>query len=774
MKDSNLGNSEFGLTLAQVNERKAAGLINIQPPPIAKTTTQIFKDNICTLFNLFNVLITIALLSVGAWQNCLFIVIITINTTIGIAQELHAKKLVEQLSLISAPTAEVIRDGQKTTIPIGEVVQDDIVILDSGKQICADCIVETGEIEANESMLTGESDPIFKKYGEHLYSGSYVVSGRCRARVEHVGSQSYTAKITAEVKKLRKVNSEMISAMRKVTKLTGFLILPLGALLFAQALFFRNNTLPESVVTTAAALLGMLPKGLLLLISISLATGIQKLSKQKVLVQELYALETLAHVDTLCLDKTGTLTEGKMKVESVNELAKNTSLPFAELMGSFLANSDDNNATFLALQAYFPTNSKYKAVKKIAFSSERKWSAVTFADIGTFVIGAPEKMNVSSLPENVRLAIDSGKRVLGAGIVEGSIEHNQLPRVRLLATITLVDPLRKQAAETLDFFAKEGVDIKIISGDNPKTVAVLAAQAGLSGASNCIDMSRLTKESEVKQAALNYSVFGRVSPQQKKQIVQSLQENGRSVAMTGDGVNDLLALREADCSIAVAEGSDAVKQVAQVVLIDSNFASLPSVLCEGRRVVNNVTRAAGVFFVKTIYSALVALICLILNIPFPFIPIQITLIDLAIEGYPSFFLSFEPDNKKVTGRFLPEVLRRAIPNALAFVFCYLGVLILRSRLPISAEQVSFLLYALVGLTGIQAVYKICRPFNPLRIFLVSTMSVGFYTAVALFHKIIKLPLPSVNTLACFVGFAVAFLILERILFTPVRNAKIKR
>lgn len=764
MSNRNLIDPKFGLTPEQIKERKEAGLVNIQPPPVAKSTAQIYKDNICTLFNLFNVLITIALLSVGAWQNCLFIVIITINTTIGIVQELHAKKLVDELSLIFIPSAEVIRGGKLHTIPLGEVVQDDIVLLVSGKQVCADCVVSTGEIEVNESMLTGESDPIYKKPGEHLYSGSYVVSGECRARVEHVGNESYTAKITNEVKKLRKVNSEMISSMRKVTKFTGFLIVPLGVLLFVQAFFLRNGTLPESVVTTAAALLGLLPKGLMLLISISLAVGIQKLSRQKVLVQELYSLETLAHVDTLCLDKTGTLTEGNMKVESVCELCKDPELPFAELMGCFLANSVDNNATFLALKAHFQTNNKYKMIKKIAFSSERKWSAISFEKIGTFVIGAPEKMDTAALPKNIQLAIADGKRVLAAGIAEGTIEHNQLPRIRLLAAITLVDPLRKQAAATLEFFAKEGVDIKIISGDNPKTVAVLAAQAGLPDAKNCIDMSRLTEEREVKQAALDYSVFGRVSPVQKKQIVQALQEKGRSVAMTGDGVNDLLALREADCSIAVAEGSDAVKQISQLVLIDSNFASLPNVLSEGRRCVNNITRAAGVFFVKTLYSALVALICLLLNIPFPFIPIQITLIDLAIEGYPSFFLSFEPDNRKVTGRFLPEVLRRALPNALAFVFCYLGILILWPRLPINTEQISLLLYALVGFAGIQAVYKICRPFNPLRIFLMTTMSVGFYTAVALFHKIIKLPLPTLGTIVCFAGGVVVFMLIERVLF----------
>lgn len=761
-----------GLSAEQVKIKKENGKQNTQPEKVTKSTGQIFKDNICTLFNLFNVLIAIALALVGAWTNMLFILIIALNTLIGIIQELHAKKLVDKLSLLSMPTAKVIRDGNASEIPVQELVEEDVIELDSGKQVCSDSVIMSGSVEVNESLLTGESDPVPKSVGDHLLSGSFIISGKCRACVEHVGAENYAAKIAHEAKKLRKVHSELLSSMRKVTRFTGFLIPPLGILLFLEAFFLRSDALNHAVVTTAAGLLGMLPKGLVLLISISLAVGITALSKKKVLVQELFALETLAHVDTLCLDKTGTLTQGKMQVERVVQTDAGSSIQFEKLIGSFLKFSDDNNATFQALKAHFDTNTDFKPIHTFPFSSERKWSAMEFENIGTFVVGAPERLSTDELDEELKKDIFEGKRILMAGFTQEPVATDKpLPKMQILASIVISDPIRPNAAETLSYFQSEGVQLKLISGDNPATVSSLAKQAGFPEAERYIDMSSVTDEAEIEKVAQNYSVFGRVSPLQKKQLVQALQNNGHSVAMTGDGVNDLLALREADCSIAVAEGSDAARQVSQVVLLDSDFSSLPSVLSEGRRVVNNITRVAGVFFVKTIYSVLLSIVCLILNIPFPFMPIQITLIDLVIEGYPAFFMSFEPDGRKITGRFLPSVMRRATPNAVSILICFLVLLALSWIMPISEAQFGILLYLLVGTVGIQAVFKASFPFNKLRVFLCATMTVGFFAAVFLFHSILQVALPTAHTLLLFVSFAILSFLIERAAAAIIRRIK---
>lgn len=755
--------SPQGLSTHEVEERKKAGLVNTSPEKITKSTGEIFKDNIFTLFNLFNVLIAIALISVGAYSNCFFILIIAVNTAIGIFQELRAKKMVEELSILTLPTALVVRDGKKQTIPLEEVVKDDILLLTSGDQIGTDSILQAGSLEVNESMLTGESDLILKQAGDFLYSGSFVVSGKAAAKVENVGSDNYAAKMAHEVKKFRRIHSELLTSMQKVTKFTGFLIVPLGIILLCQALFSRHMDLNPAVVSTSAALLGMLPKGFVLLISINLAVGIQKLAKKKVLVQELYALETLAHVDVLCLDKTGTLTEGKMKVEDIIAFSDDGKETFNEYIPSFLAHTDDVNATFLAMNDYFTKEAKYSLTSKVPFASERKWSSVTFADNGSIVIGAPERLLTGEAPDFIKKETAKGRRVLVAGYTQEVLSSDSTPVVTPLVAIVIADAIRSNAIETLSYFEEEGVALKIISGDTVDTVSALAKQVGFSNAESCVDCSAISSDEEMSKAALEYSVFGRVSPNQKKIIVQALQKDGHTVAMTGDGVNDLLALREADCSIAIAEGSDAAKQISQLVLTDSNFASLPSVLAEGRRVVNNVTRLACVFFVKTVYSILLSIVCIILNIPFPFIPIQITLIDLAIEGYPNFFLGFEPDNRKVTGKFIPSVFSRAVPIAISFVAMFLCVTFMAPSFSIDSAQISLLLYGLVSAAGIIAVFKSCIPFNALRVFLVSTMTVGFYVAVLLFHSILEVPLPQKETILLFAIFFVVMFILQAIL-----------
>lgn len=742
----------------------------------SKTTAQILRDNVCTLFNLLNLLIAIALIAVHAWSNLFFIFVIALNTIIGIAQELKAKRLIEKLTLLSQPNAKIERNGTIRSVPIAEVQEQDILLLESGNQICADAVVRSGGIEVNESLLTGESDAIFKKEGDTLLSGSSVISGTCQATVLHVGSDSYAAKLTKEAKKTKAMHSELVGSMRKVTRLTSLCIVPLGILLFVQALFFRDSSMYDAVVGTSAGLLGMLPKGLYLLISISLAVGIITLSKKNVLVQDLYSLENLAHVDVLCLDKTGTLTEGNMKVEKAVLFPETDSAMFQEWMGNFLTHTQDNNATFQAMYTYFNGMDTLSVTEQIPFSSDRKWSAMTFSGVGTLVIGAPEKLCPDKLSESVLEAQRNGKRVLLAGITQHPVQKEQpLPKMQLLAEVILTDPLRANAAKTIAAFQQEGVSVKLISGDNPMTASAMAQQAGVFQGDRWIDM-RTVADSEMDAAAEQYTVFGRVTPQQKKQLIQAFHRQKHTVAMTGDGVNDLLALKEADCSISVGQGSDAARQTAQLVLLDSDFAALKDVLLEGRRVVHNVTRSAGVFFIKTLYSILLCVLCLLTNTPFPFVPIQITLIDLVIEGYPSFFLSFLPDARPVRTKFLPEAIRRAAPNALAIGVCFLFYLILHAMgiFGLSGEQTqaNTLLFLLIGTVGLLGVFKMCLPFTKGKAFFAATSAIGFYFAIALclwlqqhllYLDILHLAVPTGTTLLFFGLFAVLAILTESIL-----------
>lgn len=751
-----------GLTEREAAIQKEKGLLNVAPKKVTKTNGEIIKENVFTLFNLLNFLIGICLALVGAYTNMAYLLIIIVNMSIGIFQEIHAKNLVEKLSLISALKAHVIRDGQQKEILVEDLVRDDIVMLDMGSQIAADSIVVHGEIEVNESLLTGESDSIIKKPGDMLLSGSFVVSGKCYARVEHVGAENFSAQLTEGAKKHKQVNSELMRSMRKVTKFTSYFILLLGVILFLEAYLVRSDTMQASVVSTSAALLGMLPKGLVLLISISLATGVIKLSKKRILVQEMFSIETLAHVDTICLDKTGTITEGKMTVSKVNILREDiVSVPMEEIIGAYLNSTDDNNATMTALRAYFSSNDNQVAISKVAFSSERKWGAVTFEQIGTIILGAPEiLLKDQPLPELVAEAQEMGRRVLLLAHTEDVVTEAGLPNATAIVAIELDDPIRKNAKETLDFFKSEGVQVKVISGDNPVTVSNIARKAGLEDYASYIDLSQLKTDEEVRKAADKYSVFGRVRPEQKQLLVKALQENGHTVAMTGDGVNDVLALREADCSIAMAEGNDAAKQVSQLVLLDSDFSALPDVLAEGRRVVNNVTKVASIFFIKTLYSLMLCIINVVTMTAFPFIPIQITLIDLAIEGYPSFFLSFEPNKKKITGTFLNTVIKTALPNAILIIINIIAVYLLAPNQGLSELDKVTLMYYMIGFVSVIGVLKACLPFNRLRVFLFSTVAVGFYAAAYLFRNILNIGLLTNKTLPIFIVLAVVTALLR--------------
>lgn len=731
-----------GLTNKQVEERIKDGKVNKVEDNKTRTNWEIIRDNVCTLFNLFNLLIAIALIAVKAYTNLAYMLIIVVNIIIGVVQEIHARNLVQKLSVLKVSKANVIRDGKEKEINIDEIVIDDLIVLDSGKQICADSVVMSGEVEVNESLLTGESDTILKQKGDKLLSGSYVVSGKCYSKVEKVGKDNFAEQITSETKKYKRAESELVNSMKKVTNFTSFIIIPVGLILFVQAYFFRNVDITNSVVSTAAALLGMLPKGLMLLITISLATGVIKLAKKRVLVQDLYSVETLAHIDTLCLDKTGTITEGRMKVDNV-KIYNEKCMPHTmqKMMVAFVNEMSDNNATFMALKDYYKGEDKFEIEDNMAFSSERKWSSISFKGIGSIVLGAPERLIEKSkmeMPEEVVTAQKAGKRMLFVGYSKETVSDENLPNLEIVASITLDDPLRKNAKEMLGFFKTQSVDIKIISGDNPLTVSSIAKKAGLESYDSYIDLSTINSDDQIPELVDKYSVFARVMPHQKSLIVKALQEKGHSVAMTGDGVNDVVALKQADCSITLPEASDIARQVSQIVLLNSDFSVLKDVLMEGRRVVNNITNVARIFFIKTIYSMLLALFNIVTNTAFPFIPIQITLIDLAIEGYTSFFLSFLENSKPLKGTFLRTVIRNALPYALTIIISIILITFTRSGMGLNIEESHTLMYLIIGGVSIFAVIEACRPFNRISTFLCTTTAVGFFFAAILFKKLLHL------------------------------------
>lgn len=740
-----------GLTAAEVAKKTQEGLHNDYETKTSKSTAAIIKDNLLTLFNFLNLLIGVFLFAVGAYSNMFYLAIIFVNITIGISQELHARNLVKKLSLVSPQTVRVIRDAQIHEISAKELVLEDVVILGAGDQIPADMTVLSGLVEVNEAMLTGEADLVVKEAGASLLSGSFIVSGEMTGTVLHVGAENYAAKLSNEAKVHKPIRSELLASIRSVSKFTSYVIVPLGVILFFQAFMMRDAGIKESVVVPAAALLGMLPKGLVLLISIALTTGVIKLAKKRILVQDMYAVETLAHVDTLCLDKTGTLTEGHMVLESIVPLQADSDPNM--LLGNYLAASTDNNLTMQALRQGCPELTDHQPIDVAAFSSQRKWGAVAFEHLGNVYLGAPEKVAGSAALPQVIEAQEAGLRVLILAVETDPKTPTSFDptNAQAVAVLILSDIIRQNAEETLAYLADQGIDLKVISGDNPIAVAAIAHRAGLANADQAIDLSTLTTEAEVREAATRYTVFGRVTPEQKKLLVQELKANQRTVAMTGDGVNDVLALREADVSIAMAAGDSAARQIANFVLLDSDFTTLPDVLFEGRRVVNNVTKASGIFFIKTIYSFLLSLVCILTSSAFPFLPIQITLIDLAIEGYPSFFLSFEENKAPIKGRYLPTVLLNALPNALLVLVNYFAIRFLQTDYGWSQfDTTTLLYYLLIGISCI-AVIRACLPLNPLRLFLAITTTVGIYVAAMLFHGLLEVGFLTSVTLPYFLG-----------------------
>lgn len=756
-------NNLQGLTSKEVKDRVEKGWVNTQEKSASRTTKDILIENIFTLFNLLNLLIAIALAFVHAWSNLLFMAIIIMNVLIGIIQELKAKKMVDDLSILVTPKAMVLRDGRVQEIIADEIVLDDIMVLKQGQQISCDASLVEGSLEVNESLLTGESDAIQKEIGDEVLSGSYVVAGQAYVKVNHVGEDNYANKLADQASTWKPVNSQLLNSMKKVTRFTCFLIIPLGILLFIEAFFMRDEGLYQSVVSSSAALLGMLPKGLVLLMSISLAAGIVRLGKKKILVQRLYALETLSHVDVLCLDKTGTLTTGKMKVDHVVEL-NTVSKEDADHIASYLHHSTDSNATFEAMAQYFKAEDIYTPTKKIPFSSERKWSAISFDGV-TYVVGAPERL-CQRVPDQAQQEMKKGNRVIVIGKTTEKVSVDQnLPKIDALYLVVIQDVLRENCQDTIQRFHKEGVQIKIISGDHVDAVSALAKQAGVIDAHKVVDLSQYDDTADYGKLAEENVVFGRVSPQQKKWLVKGLQSRSHRVAMTGDGVNDILALREADCSIAIAQGNDAVKQISEIVLLDSSFKNLSDVLFEGRRVVNNITRVAGVFFIKTIYSVLLSVICVLsilggadFSFGFPFIPIQITLIDAAIEAWPSFVTMMEPNHHPVPKDFLPVVLKKALPFALMILVYICGIHFFTEE-TINTQTIMY--YGIVYISML-AVVKSCIPMNPLRLFVSSTMVIGFTFGVLIFKNLFHLAFTGWFVIGMMILYLVIILLLAKV------------
>lgn len=729
-----------GLTAIEVEERRRDGRVNTTQSNITKPLSRIFFDNIFTLFNFVNVIIAVALILVQSYHNLLFVGVVLANTVIGIIQEIRSKRTLEKLSLLYAVKATVIRDGKPQVIPTDDIVEEDIILYKNGDQIGVDAVVIDGEAEINESLLTGEADPILKHEGDRLLSGSFVISGKCTARVERVGENSYAAKLAAEAKKYKRLQSQLMTSVNNIIRFSGFFMIPFAILLVARDWFSGDFVLKDTVTATAASLIGMMPQGLMLLTTVSLVIGVIKLARRKTLVQELYCIETLSRVSLICLDKTGTITKGTMSVSEVLPLSDTLSQERVKtLIAAAVYAIDDDNATATALKAYYEhPDDRFTPTKIYPFSSGRKWSAASFEGVGTIFLGAYDRLiDGERLPASVRELEQHGKRLLLAAFSATENADPTNEELVPMAAIVLEDEIRDNAKEILEFFRNEGVTLRVISGDHPRTVAAIAKKAGLENYDKAVDASTLTTPEALKEAAEAYTVFGRVSPEQKKTLVQLFKAQGHTVAMTGDGVNDVPALKESDCSVAIAAGSDAAKQVSQLVLLDSDFASLPAVVMEGRRVVNNITRTASLFLVKTVMSFLVTLCTILLPMSYPFEPLQLTLIGVFAQSIPGFFLTLEPSSERIRGHFMQTVLKNAVPSALIItLFLVLIQLVLMPTLGLSFEQASTLSVYLTGMVWLVQLFRIYRPFTPLRRVLWVLMVIGFFGGALLLANVL--------------------------------------
>lgn len=753
---------QTGLTAQQVQEHRMHGWTNQPVDPPSKTTKEIIQENVFTYFNLIFLVLAVLLCLVGSFRDLTFLPVIVLNTLIGIVQETRAKKVLDNLTMLNAPHAMVIRDGKKSQINAENLVVDDIVIFEAGNQVCADAEVCAGEVQVNESLLTGESDEITKRKGDQLMSGSFIVSGQCHARLDKVGADSYISRLTLEAKAMQNTEqSEMIRSLDKLVKWVGVAIIPIGIILFIQAFVFQGEGFRSSVTSMIAAVIGMIPEGLYLLASVALAVSSIRLAQKKVLLHDMKCIETLARVNVLCVDKTGTITENTMEVQDViptKEYEEGELRPLSELLGDFTAAQSSDNITMEAMKRYFKIASGKKAVAKTGFSSASKYSSVTFEE-ASYVLGAPEfvlKEQYENYEEAISAHASKGARVLVFGTAKEEPDGKPLKEaVTPLAYVLLANPIRQEAKETFTYFAEQGVEVKVISGDNPLTVSEVAKEAGIAGAERYVDASTLHTEEEMRAAVLNNAVFGRVIPNQKRKFVQILKEEGKTVAMTGDGVNDVLALKDADCSIAMASGSDAAAQASQLVLLESDFSCMPEVVLEGRRVVNNIQRSASLFLVKNIFSFLLSLVSFVFMFTYPLEPSQISLISMFTIGVPAFFLALEPNKNIIKGHFLTNVFLKALPAALTDVLAVGALVIFGRTFGVSSADISTAATMLLSIVGFMILYTISAPMNVLRGVILGGCIVGLLFCSIFLNDLFAITGMTTKCVMLFVVFAIA-------------------
>ena len=751
-----------GLNDIQVQERVEKGWINYVVESPEKTNEQIVKDNIFTYFNLIFFVLSILLIIAGSYRSLTFLPIIIANTLIGIIQEIRAKNVLSKMNMLHTPYANVVRNGQRIKIPTEELVIDDIVVFSAGNQICADAEVIYGEVRVNEALLTGESDEIVKSVGNRLMSGSVVASGVCYARLNFVGEDSYISKLTMEAKRIdHKEQSEMIASINKLVLFVGIAIIPIGIALFVQSYLYQKVEFSESIVSMVAAIIGMIPEGLYLLATIAMAVSAVRLAQNQVLLHDMKSIETLARVNVLCVDKTGTITKNEMKVcelINLNERDLVSERKLEELISDFVSVMDSDNITIQAMKEHFVTGTNRCCKCKYGFSSIYKYSAAEFSD-GNYVLGAPEfvlREQYEEYQSQVEELSLCGKRVLVFGEYKGKLTgKNLISEVIPMAFITFANPIRENAKQTFKYFAEQEVCIKVISGDNPLTVSQIAKEAGIEGAEKYVDATSIKNSKQLIDALKKYTVFGRVTPEQKRKIVHCLQKLGNTVAMTGDGVNDVLALKDADCSVAMASGSEAASQVAQVVLLDNDFSKMPSVVLEGRRVVNNIQRSAGLFFVKNIFSFILSILSLVFMFSYPLEPSQISFISMFTIGIPGFFLALEPDKSRIEGRFLPNVMKKAIPGGMADVFGVGALVFCGKAFHLNNADISTAATLLLSVIGFMVLFKVSRPMNTLRMVVLIGNMIALVLTGVFFNHLFALEAMSLECILLFIMFSFA-------------------
>lgn len=751
-----------GLNPEQIRIREENGWTNDEVAPPGLTTKEIVHNNIFTYFNLIFLILAILLCLVGSFRNLTFLPVIICNTLIGIIQEIRSKKVLDRLTMLNAPHAEVIRGGVSLNLEADQLVVDDIVVFRAGNQICADAVVEAGEVQVNESLLTGESDEITKKRGDRLMSGSFVVSGSCHARLDKVGADSYISQLTLEAKAMQQgEQSEMIRSLDKLVKMVGIALIPIGIILFVQSYFYNHDSFRQSIISMVAAVIGMIPEGLYLLASVALAVSAMRLASKKVLLHDMKSIETLARVNVLCVDKTGTITEDSMCVSEVVKAKAYDEEKMPDLnrmIGDFVKGMDADNSTMHAMQEHFTEHSDKVPEKVIPFSSTVKYSGVIFKD-QAYVLGAPEfvlREDYTKYQGRIEQYTSRGFRVLVFGNYDGEPDGKPLTgTVTPLGYVLLLNKVREEAPATFKYFADQGVAIKVISGDNPITVSETAKQAGIEGAENYVDAGTLKTEEDIALAVSKYTVFGRVIPEQKRQFVQALKKQGMTVAMTGDGVNDVLALKDADCSVAMASGSDAAVQASQVVLLESDFSRMPEVVLEGRRVVNNIQRSASLFLVKNIFSFLLAIFSAVFMITYPLEPSQVSLISMYTIGIPAFFLALQPNRDIIKGHFLTNVFLKALPAGLTDVLAVGALVVFGQTFGVASKDISTAATMLLAIVGFMILYRICQPMNALRMIVWIGCVIGLLGCSIFLPQLFAITGMSRKCIMLFVVFSIA-------------------